>query len=122
MAKVLRVRRQTRKPPERNETLERLKEIAAGIGLDVREERLHREVGYSVRSGICTKDGEELVLLDRNAAPAERIEVLCQVLADHDLDGIWIEPELRSRIGTDVSADLSADLSAADETPPSSGD
>ena len=103
MARVSRKRKQPRKPPERNEILERLKEIATGIGLEVREERLHREVGYSVRSGICKMDGLEIVLLDRNAAPAERIETLCQVLSDRDLDAVWIEPELRSRIGSAVA-------------------
>jgi hypothetical protein len=112
MARANRARKQTRKPPERNETLERLKEIAAGIGLEVREERLYREVGYSVRSGI-----REVLLLDRNAGPAERIEALCQALADRDLEAVWIEPELRSRIGGGASDAQAPDASSVPPTP-----
>lgn len=79
--------------------LERLKEIAAASGLDVREERLLREVGYSVRSGVCRVDDQEVLLLDKNATPAERIEAICGVLQGRDLDAVFIEPELRRTIG-----------------------
>jgi len=79
--------------------LERLKEIAAASGLEVREERLLREVGYSVRSGVCRVSDQEVLLLDRNATPAERIEALCALLQGRDLDAVFIEPELRRAIG-----------------------
>ncbi len=99
MQKRSRPRKQTKKVEERNELLERLKEIAAGLGLEVREERLLREVGYSVSSGLCRVDEKEVVLLDKNTEPHERAEVLCGVLAERDLDAIYIEPEIRQRIG-----------------------
>jgi hypothetical protein len=79
--------------------LERLKEIASASGLDVREERLLREVGYSVRSGVCRVEEHEVLLLDKNATPAERIEAVCGVLAARDLDSVFIEPDLRRTIG-----------------------
>lgn len=79
--------------------LERLKEIASASGLDVREERLLREAGYSVKSGVCRVDEREVLLLDKNATSAERIEVLCGLLADRDLETVFIEPELRRAIG-----------------------
>ena len=79
--------------------LERLKEVAAAVGLDVREERLTREVGYSVRSGVCRLVDQEVLLLDRNASQADRIDVLCSILAERDLEGVFIEPELRRTIG-----------------------
>lgn len=79
--------------------LERLKEIAAASGLDVREERLLREAGYSVRSGVCRVDDQEVLLLDKNATPGERIEAICGVLQGRDLDEVFIEPELRRAIG-----------------------
>jgi len=79
--------------------LERLKEIATASGLDVREERLLREVGYSVRSGVCRVSDTEVLLLDKNATPAERIEAVCGVLQERDLDEVFIEPEIRRAIG-----------------------
>ena len=79
--------------------LDRLKQIAEASGLEVREERLLREVGYSVRSGVCRLSDQEVLLLDRNASPDERIEALCELLAARDLDSVFIEPELRRAIG-----------------------
>jgi len=78
--------------------LQQLKEIALAVGLDVREEKLQREVGYTVHSGKCRVGGRDLVLLDSNAAVVERIDVLLDVLATADVDAVYIEPELRERI------------------------
>jgi hypothetical protein len=94
-----RSRKTTRTVEEPSPLLERLKEIAVASGLEVREERLLREVGYSVRSGICRVDDHEVVLLDRNASSAERIEFLCNLLSGRDLDSVFIEPEIRRSIG-----------------------
>lgn len=94
-----RSRKPSRPVEETSPLLERLKEVAAQSGLEVREERLLREVGYSVRSGICRVADQEVLLLDKNASPAERVEVLCGLLATRDLDTVFIEPELRKTIG-----------------------
>lgn len=94
-----RSRKTTRLVEEPSPLLERLKEIATASGLDVREERLLREAGYSVRSGVCRVSDQEVLLLDKNATPAERIEALCGLLSDRDLDSVFIEPELRRTIG-----------------------
>lgn len=94
-----RAKKTARPVEEPSPLLERLKEIAAASGLEVREERLHREVGYSVRSGVCRLEDHEILLLDRNATNADRIEAICNVLSDRDLESIFIEPELRRAIG-----------------------
>lgn len=99
MAKATRSRRTARPVEQPSPLLERLKEIAAASGLEVREERLYREVGYSVRSGVCRVGDHEVLLLDKNATAPERIEVICSVLSDRDLDSVFIEPELRRAIG-----------------------
>lgn len=78
--------------------LDQLKEVAVALGLEVREEKLVREVGYSVRSGPCKLEGRDLMLLDANAALGERIEAMLEVLAGQDLDSIYIEPALRQLI------------------------
>jgi len=90
-----------RKVDERQRILlDQLKELASGIGADVREERLVREVGYSVRSGPCLLNGQEVVLLDTNAELSDRIEAMLDYLAERDLDRLYIEPELRELIAT----------------------
>jgi hypothetical protein len=52
---------------------EELKEVAARLGLQVREEVLLREVGYRVRSGACRVHGEDVIFLDRNLSVGERV-------------------------------------------------
>jgi hypothetical protein len=94
-----RSKKHSRPAEEPSPLLERLKEVAAQSGLEVREERLLREVGYSVRSGVCRVSDQEVLLLDKNASPAERIEAVCGVLAGRDLEAVFIEPDLRRTIG-----------------------
>lgn len=78
--------------------LDQLKEIGARIGLEVREERLVREVGYSVHSGRCRVKGVDVILLDRNVAIGERTDAMLESLAGCDLAEIYVEPELRQLI------------------------
>jgi hypothetical protein len=84
--------------------LEQLKEVGGRIGIEVREERLVREVGYSVRSGRCRVNGQEVILLDRNAAISERTEALLESLATCDLSEIYLEPEIRQLLRSDADA------------------
>jgi hypothetical protein len=83
----------------RDEALcEELKELAAKLGMRVREETLLREVGYRVRSGSCRVRGEDVVFLDRHATPGERVEVLLGALEGRDLDSEYVSPALRRLI------------------------
>ena len=74
---------------------EELKELATRLGLRVREEILLREVGYRVRSGLCRVHGEDVLFLDRNLSPGERLEVLLGALGGMDLDSHYVSPALR---------------------------
>ena len=74
---------------------EELKELAARLGLRVREEILLREVGYRVRSGGCRLRGEEVIFLDRTLPATERLQVLLDELAGRDLEPYFLTPALR---------------------------
>jgi hypothetical protein len=74
---------------------EELKELATRLGLRVREEILLREVGYRVRSGLCRVRGEDVLFLDRNLSPGERLEVLLGALGGMDIDSHYVSPALR---------------------------
>jgi hypothetical protein len=91
-------------------------EVAAKTGISVREERLHREVGYSVRGGRCMIEGAEVLLLDSAATAADCIEVLLDFLGDCDLGDIYIEPQLRQLIGGKAAAEHDVDVAAEVET------
>jgi len=80
----------------RDEALcEELKEVARRIGVQVREEVLLREVGYRVRSGLCRVHGEDVIFLDRNLPPEERVQVLVDGLAGRDIETVYLTPALR---------------------------
>ena len=81
--------------------LEELKELAGRLGLEVREERLLREIGYQVRSGSCRVREHDILFLDRDLSPANRMEVLLEELARRDLGEVYVSPELRRILGKD---------------------
>jgi hypothetical protein len=81
--------------------LEELKGLAARVGLEVREERLLREVGYQVRSGSCRVRGQNILFLDRDLPPAGRLEVLLEELSRRNLGEVYVSPELRRILGKD---------------------
>jgi len=80
----------------RDEALcEELKEVARRLGMQVREEVLLREVGYRVRSGACRVRGDDVVFLDRNLPPDERVQVLVDALAGRDVETFYLTPAAR---------------------------
>jgi len=73
-------------------------------GLEVREEKLLREIGYQVRSGVCTVRDRSFVFLDRDATAAHRMEVLLDELSQRDLGEVYVSPELRRILGKEERA------------------
>ena len=74
---------------------EELKEVARRLGITVREETLLREVGYHVRSGACRVKGEDVLFIDRTLPPGERLQLLLDAVADHDVETHYLTPALR---------------------------
>ena len=62
--------------------LEELISDAKRKDIEVRTEKLFREVGYRTRSGRCRLKGKDLILLDRDASVSEQIEFLAAALAE----------------------------------------
>ena len=54
---------------------------ARQMNIEVRTEKLLREVGYRARSGRCRVNGQELILIDRDAPISDQIEFLSTQLA-----------------------------------------
>lgn len=75
-----------------------LKTAAEKVGLQVREERLLREVGYRVRSGRCRVGAEEILFLERDLPVAAQIDVLVDELAGRALDDIYLSPAARALV------------------------
>ena len=57
---------------------------ARQLNIEVRTEKLLREVGYKPRSGRCRINGQEVILIDRDAPISEQIEFLASELNLHN--------------------------------------
>jgi hypothetical protein len=75
--------------------LDELKQVAEQLGIEVREERLLREIGYRVRSGSCRVREKNLILLDRGLPASAQIDILISELAARPLDTVYLSPAAR---------------------------
>jgi hypothetical protein len=78
--------------------LQELIRTAADLNIDVRTEKLLREVGYRAHSGRCRLKDRELIILDRDAAVADQVDFLAAELSKQESDLERLPPRVRSRI------------------------
>jgi hypothetical protein len=70
------------RPKNRQEArLQDLIVSAKQLNIQVRTEKLLREVGYRAHSGRCRVKGQELIVIDRDIPLVEQIEFLANELA-----------------------------------------
>ncbi|MGH7929118.1 MAG: hypothetical protein ACREQV_15120 [Candidatus Binatia bacterium] len=62
--------------------LQALIAAARDQNIEVRTEKLLREVGYRVHSGRCRINGRQVILLDRDASISDQIDFLASALAE----------------------------------------
>ncbi len=82
--------------PEQAAILEELKAAAEKLGMVVREEKLLREVGYRVRSGLCRVGDDRVFFLDRTLPIESQIDVLVDELAACETDQVYMSPATRT--------------------------
>ncbi len=75
--------------------VEELAQAAERVGLQVRRERLLREVGYRARGGACRLREKDLVIIDSAQPLAEQLEVLLEALRTRDLETLYLSPAAR---------------------------
>ncbi len=79
--------------------VDELAKAAARVGLEVRRERILREVGYRARGGQCQLHERKLVIIDREQPAAEQLEVLADALRGYDLESLYLSPAARRALG-----------------------
>jgi hypothetical protein len=82
--------------PER--LLGELEALAFRLRVEVRVERLDRDLMASNAGGLCRVRGKALVLIEESLPIADRIAVLAGSLAQFDLEGVYVPPFVRARI------------------------
>ena len=75
--------------------VDELAEAAERVGLQVRRERILREIGYRVRGGACRLRDKDLVIIDREQPAAEQLEVIAEALRSRDLESLYLSPAAR---------------------------
>jgi hypothetical protein len=75
--------------------VDELAEAAVRTGLEVRRERLLREVGYRARGGACRLRQKDLVIIDPNQPPGEQLDVLIEALRSRDHEALYLSPAAR---------------------------
>lgn len=75
--------------------VEELVEAAGRCGLEVRREKILREIGYRARGGACRLHAKNLLIIDRDQPPADQIEILADALRDRDLETLYLSPAAR---------------------------
>ena len=93
--------------------VEELAAAAERVGLQVRRERLLREVGYRARGGACRLREKDLVIIDSAQPPAEQLEVLLDALRTRDLETLYLSPAARRLLQT--QSDQAEKAAAADK-------
>jgi hypothetical protein len=86
---------------ELSELLERLEQLAAELGLEVRDARGGAEGEGPLASGVCRVRGETWVVLASGDDLERRIEVLAGALESHAgdrLEGRYLPPAVRARL------------------------
>jgi hypothetical protein len=78
--------------------VDELSDAASRLGLEVRREKILREIGYRARGGACRFRDRNLIILDREMAPAEQVEVLAEALRGHDLEALYLSPAARRMV------------------------
>lgn len=91
--------RQARRALERQEDLlPRLKALAGECGAEVREQKLHHEVGFRARSGVCRAGERHLLILDSNAQADERVDAVIDFLSAADTSRVTLDPDIADLI------------------------
>lgn len=72
--------------------LEELEQAAAQLGFVVRKEK------GNFRGGVCTVDGEAIIMLNKRHIPDVRLVVLADSLRDAPIDTIYLKPAVRDAL------------------------
>lgn len=83
--------------PRNEALLQELIATAQKLDIEVRTEKLLREVGYRARSGRCRLKGRDLIIIDRDSPVAEQVDFLAAELNKSQSVPAVLPPQLWAR-------------------------
>jgi hypothetical protein len=72
--------------------LQELEQLADRLGWEIRY-----ELG-DFRSGFCQQQDRKLIIIQKKTSPTERVDFIAKTLAEEDLDGMFLLPQVRKVI------------------------
>ncbi len=72
-----------------NLILQELEMLADRLGWEVRYEQ------GDFQSGFCLKEEQRLIIIQKKSTPTERMRHIAHVLAQENLDGVFLLPQVR---------------------------
>ena len=78
-----------------NKLLKELEELAEKLGVKIRYEKT------KARGGLCKKNDEFLIIVDKKASSLYKINILTEALKTFDLSDVFLSPKLREHLETD---------------------
>ena len=75
--------------------IDELSEAAKRVGLEVRREKILREIGYRARGGTCRCRDRNMIILEREMSPADQVEILVEALRGQDMESLYLSPAAR---------------------------
>ena len=75
--------------------VDELAEAARRVGLEVRREKIMREIGYRTRGGACRLRDKNLLIVDPDQPAGEQLEVIAEALRSRDLESLYLSPAAR---------------------------
>lgn len=83
--------------PRTETLLQELIAVAKKLNIEVRTEKLLREVGYRARSGRCRVKGRDLIIIDRDSPVAEQVDFLTAEMGKQESDPAFLPPQPGAR-------------------------
>lgn len=83
--------------PRTETLLQELIAVAKKLNIEVRTEKLLREVGYRARSGRCRVKGREIIIIDRDSPVAEQVDFLTVELGKQESGLAFLPPQPGAR-------------------------
>jgi hypothetical protein len=81
-----------------DEAVRALTDLAARAAVEVRVERFEHPLAG--KGGLCRIDGALVVLVDAKLGALEQAGVIAEALAELDLEGVTVPPELEAYVRT----------------------
>ena len=94
--------------PDDKNLLSQLEELADGLGIEVRYEKIKKEASF-FPGGLCKFKGDDLLIVHSQISAGDKVHTLARALAAFDLGDIFVKPAVRELLSIYAEFDSEED-------------